>query len=312
MTITIYNIFNKTIKSKNRLYFYECRLRDFFNKYNLSMQSNLNLIQSGGYILSYKENNIIYSVDVLEINSDNNDNDSEQPKLIHIRENKNNSNPSSCVILSYINKNSLHIDVIETPIKCIKINDINETISNDIIKKKYKYGDIMMKIIIKYAKDNGFKNIELEDRSYFSCLDSENNLKYSLKNVHILTDGYPWYYKYGFKFYYGYNKIDCDNNYKRLMKLKTHNMQFKNFINLINKQISNYSELDNINKIKFDEKIISNIKKIYDKYENDNICLFFKEFTLNYCNIMCLIYEKLFKYLKLDYIDAERMFLTLD
>ena len=310
MSLTFYDILNKTIKSKKRLYFYECRLRDFFNKYNLSIQTKLNLIQSGGYILNYNENEIIYSVDILEINL--NDSESEQPKLIHIRENKNGSNPKSCAILSYLNKETLHIDVIETPINCIKINDINENISNDLIKKKYKYGDIMMKIIIKYAKDNGFKNIELEDRSYFSCLDSDHNLKYSLKNVHILTDGYPWYYKYGFKFYYKNDRDDCDNNYTKLMKLKTHNMKFNNFIELINKQIENYFELDKINSIKIDDKIISDIKKIYDKYNNENVCLFFKECTLNYCDIMCLIYLKLFKYLKLDYINAERMILTLD
>ena len=58
----------------------------------------------------------------------------------------------------------------------------------------------MMNIIINYAKDNKFKRINLEDKSKFNCIDSNYNYMYDLKYVHTLTKGYPWYYKFGFRF----------------------------------------------------------------------------------------------------------------
>jgi len=50
---------------------------------------------------------------------------------------------------------------------------------------------------------------------------------------------------------------------------------------------------------------------MYNKYVNENICLFFNEFTLKYCDLMSIIYLQLFKYLNLKYIHGENMILTL-
>ena len=61
----------------------------------------------------------------------------------------------------------------------------------------------------------------------------------------------------------------------------------------------------------FNEKIILDIKKIYDKYKNENIRFFFNEFTYKYCSLMSILHENLFKYFNLTYIIAEDMILKL-
>ena len=200
MNHTIYNILNKIITNKDRLLYYETRLNDYLKYYKINSKFRLiekDKIQHGGYIYrAYDpDNNINYNIDIYEKEYDINDPDNEYiNKIVYIYNNDNNKTSLNyyCCMLSYISSDYLFIDVIETPIKCIKINNLDEKSSKDIIKSKYKYGDLLMKIIIKYAKEKGFKHIRLEDRSMFNCLDSKNKLKYSLKNVHILTHGYPW------------------------------------------------------------------------------------------------------------------------
>jgi hypothetical protein len=312
MSISLYNILNKTIKSKSRLLTYECKHRDFFNNHHIGFNSKFKLIQSGGYNYEYKENDISYNVEIYENEYNKSDSDYEYiNKYIYIYKTILDPNSSYCCLLSYYNNDILHIDVLETPVKCIKINMMNNYISRDLINTKYKYGDIMMKIIIKIAKEKGFKQIRLEDKSMFNCLDSKNKLKYSLKNVHILTHGYPWYYKYGFKF------IDKDYhkavkfNYNTIIKLKTKDIIFDKFIKLIEKKITNSKEIYINDSIIFNDIIIDDIKLIYNNHSDDNICKFFDEFTHEHCELMTLIYEKLFKTLGLKYINGENMILNL-
>ena len=193
MSKTLYNILNNTITDKNRLLYYETRLNNYLKYYK--MYSRFTLIeQNGGYIYnSYdSDNNISYNIDIYEKEYDINDPDNEFiNKIVYIYNNDNNKTllNSYCSMLSYTTLDYLFIDVIETPIKCIKFSNLD---GRDMIKNKIKYGNLLMKIIIKYAKEKGCKHIRLEDRSMFNCLDSKNRLKYNLKNVHILTHGYPW------------------------------------------------------------------------------------------------------------------------
>ena len=317
MLITLYDILSKTIKSKSRLLTYEYKHRDFFNNHHIGFNSRFKLIQSGGYNYEYKENNITYNVDTYNVEiyeNEYNKSDSDYEyinKYIYVYKTISDPNSSYCCLLSYYNNDTLHIDILETPVKCIKINIMNSNISKELINTKHKYGDIMMKIIIKIAKERGFKQIRLEDKSMFNCLDSKNRLKYSLKNVHILTHGYPWYYKYGFKF------IDKDDhryvkiNYNTIRKLKTRYIIFNQFIKLIKKRIVNSKEIYINDPIIFNDIIINDILEIYKRYQNNNICLFFNEFTHKYCDLMSLIYEKLFDHLKLKFIIGENMILNL-
>ena len=86
--------------------------------------------------------------------------------------NKNKKN--NCVVLNYYNKDILNIVSIESDYGCYNNND------------KERSGDILMKIIINYAKDKGFKKIELEDKSKYDCKrsDKSNYLIYNLTIVH--------------------------------------------------------------------------------------------------------------------------------
>jgi len=194
MSITFYDILNKNIKSEQKLHYYNIYLRDLFKKHHIDMQTRFRLIQSGGYQFNYGEDNIQYSVELYEPEYDKTDSDYEYiNKYIYVYKTIPDINSQYCCLLSYYNNTTLHIDVFETPIKCIKINEIfSQVPDSQLINTNIKYGKIMMNIIIKIAKKRGFVNIKLEDKSVFNCLNSKNNLKYSLKNVHILTSGYPW------------------------------------------------------------------------------------------------------------------------
>ena len=116
--------------------------------------------------------------------------------------NKFNEAEKNCVMLNYFDKETLgkkpkffsqaytgeefsspretiKIISIENPKKCItKISD-----EKDMVLNKLTNGEIMINIIINYAKDNGFKNIILDDDSKFYCLDSKQEYKYDLRHV---------------------------------------------------------------------------------------------------------------------------------
>jgi len=248
MSISFYDILRKTIKSKSRLLTYECKHRDFFINHHIGFNSRFKLIQSGGYNYEYKENDISYNVEIYENEYDKSDSDYEYiNKYIYIYKTILDLNSPYCCLLSYYNNDILHIDVLETPVKCIKINTMNSDISKELINTKYKYGDIMMKIIIKIAKERGFKHIRLEDKSMFNCLDSKNKLKYSLKNVHILTHSYPWqktnpkdlFYKLesiinmDLNFFYKEDHKKVKKNYRIINNIKTNFISLKQLINYI-------------------------------------------------------------------------------
>lgn len=272
MITNLYNALNKVI-DKERLYFYECRLLDFFHDNNIRLKTPLKLIQYGvatshlgmqsGYNYEYKEDDISYNVEIYEPEYSE---DEYIVKYIYIYKTETDISEPYCCVLTYYNNDTIKIDIIETPVKCIKINEINKCKSKELITNKYKYGDILMKLIIKFAKERGFKEIILEDRSIFNCLDTNYKLKYSLKNVHILTTGYPWYYKYGFKFVDKEIHNYVKKNNKIIKQINTKDISFKKFIKLIKKKIKNIINMNDNDKPIFNEKIILDIKKIYDKY----------------------------------------------
>ena len=72
--------------------------------------------------------------------------------------------------------------------------------------------------------------------------------------------------------------------------MKTKEISINDFISLINKRIKSTIEIFTNEQINFNQEIIDNIKKIYDKYRDENICLFFDEFTLMFCDLISIIY----------------------
>ena len=104
---------------------------------------------------------------------------------------------------------------------------------------------------------------------------------------------------------------DVKYNHNLLKNIKTGYILFNKLIKFINRGIKYGREVFKEHPIIFNDEIIDDIKKMYNKYVNENICLFFNEFTLKYCDLMSIIYLQLFKYLNLKYIHGENMILTL-
>jgi len=161
-----------------------------------------------------------------------------------------------------------------------------------------------MNIIIKYAKDNGFKRIALDDDSKFNCIDSKYKFFYDLRHVHTLTKGLPWYYKFGFKYT---NKVDREkvkSNKIILDNLKTKDLNYDKFLEIIiNMILSNkYYNLFG-DDIRLLYKTQLHLIHLYHKYYDQSIYLFFDKFTKQYCNIMSKIYFDLYKLLNLETIN---------
>ncbi len=168
-----------------------------------------------------------------------------------------------------------------------------------------------MNIIIQFAKDRKFKSIRLEDRSIFNCLDSENKMKYDLKNVHILTHGVPFYYKFGFKFTEADQHKIIKKNYNKIKNLKTKDLNIDTLINIIRQKTNEFKQIHKPDTVNFNDLTISNIKILYDVYYELEICRFFSKFSRYFCELMSLIWKKLFEVLNLEISNAELMILDL-
>ena len=193
-----------------------------------------------------------------------------------------------CAMLSYKNKDSLKILILNSSSKCVKC-------------VKSSYGTALLKIIIKYAKKYEFKSILLDDESKYFC-STKNNLHYKLQLVHTLTHGYPWYAKFGFKFINNKDNKILKHNKEKLDNLKTFDLSFDGLMYII---------FDNIVHTKSHTLIlgednfinsINNIINIYLKNKEKTLYNFFSELTRHECDIMCLIYNELFKALKLEHM----------
>ena len=94
-----------------------------------------------------------------------------------------------CASLIYVsNEKKIIIDSVMNSSECIKCYDD---------KHKFKVGDVLTQIIIKYSKKK-FPNatlFELSDRSMYNCFG--NSLQ--LKMFRTMTQGQPYYCKFGFR-----------------------------------------------------------------------------------------------------------------
>ena len=154
---------------------------------------------------------------------------------------------SSCVFLFFDSKNSenrtLYIQSIMNNKDCIKSEDKNH---------KYKVGDILMQIIIGLVKTSKIfshiKEIELTDISKKNCY----NIGLELIYLRTITNGIPYYAKYGF-----IPKKDRDN---KVFEYNKNNYK-------LNKGITKEEFINIIKKNKFEKDTYN----IYKKYFNDYI-----------------------------------------
>lgn len=209
-------------------------------------------------------------------------------------------------MLSYSNKDVLNIGIIETPIRCLNINSLNRSESKDIINSKLKYGTLMMKAIIAYASDNGFKKIHLDDISRFNCLDKYSKLSYSLLHVHILTDGKPWYDNFGFKFIDSRDLSRAKKNKTIIKNMITKDLPFDKLLIMIYQKLSKSEHKDLLT-----TELIISILKLYIKHKYTKLCEFLKELTKSHCHIMSFIYMDIYHYLKLELFETNTMELII-
>ena len=114
--------------------------------------------------------------------------------------------------------------------RCIKIDNKQ---SSDILN-----GSVLIKLIIKFGKTYGFKNIILYDKSYYTCGKTQDNkLIYQLKYVHTLTKGVPYYNKFGFIFNDNYNQEIMLSNQNKINRMITKDIDLDMLIYLIVKTI---------------------------------------------------------------------------
>jgi hypothetical protein len=171
-----------------------------------------------------------------------------------------------------------------------KVCEIIDLRSNSkCIKTSEKFIPKIIEIIKGIAKSTRMESIELSDNSYHNCANSTNNFKLDIGNT--LSGGYPYYYKYGFKYQ---DRIIHDRvkyNFNVLEKMQTKDYQLDDIIKII------LFEIEDLN---YDQnKIIKKIRKIYDKCYEKNIKTFMKYVKYNLCDIFSLTCDNLFRFLGL-------------
>jgi hypothetical protein len=158
----------------NRTLYYESKLIHFIRSNNINKYVQNKLISDiDSENKQYVGKQYSTIIDDLKIKFDYYINEIDDNTIIYITDTNDKIGLKYCAMLTYLNLDILNIGLIETPIRCIDIQTINKTISKEIIKNKLKYGDLMMKTIINFAKENNFKKIHLDDISRFNCNSSE-------------------------------------------------------------------------------------------------------------------------------------------
>jgi hypothetical protein len=235
--------------------------KDYKNTYNHD---------SGKFNLNINANKYYYKV---ERYSPDNDDEFIFVDIITIKDKyKNNIQCGSIQIDK--NKKIANIISLGNSEKCLKSE--NENI-------KFKYGDIILQIIIYICKKEHMVKIELTDNSEITC----NKYKLNLMIFKTITSGCPHYVKYGFKFKDKYNRGILNDNY----------------INYLKDPQINKSELIEIIKNNGDNEIIDKLFDVINKIDNSTISI--KKFILlltrdlenkKYCKFANNIYRMLYAY----------------
>ena len=201
-----------------------------------------------------------------------------------------------CAQLAYTsNSTTLKIESLNGLRGCIKLKS-NES------GKIEKQGTMLIYAIIEWAKNKEFKKIVLEDMSKIICKDSKINISYSLYYGYILQSGYPWYWKFGFRYEDEESNMKLEENKKILENLKVESIGYEDIISILmlKLELERYIDTDMLD----NKKILRNISKmtmIYKKHINDkNVYDFFREMYIECCEIMSLITLNISRSLKLN------------
>ena len=280
-------------------------------KYKIDTKSNYIINQNGGTVFEATIKDIKYSFNYY-VNESNTDENGD--KLIFIYKNahldlikkKNDEydNRIHCALLAYKNTDVLKLVIFNSSDDCVNILSTTP--------KSIKYGDLLLKIIIKYAKKNNFKSITLDDESKYYCKNTNTGLSYKMQLGHILYQGCTWYSKYGFKFVNNSDNEILSHNKQILDKLKTSDLIFDSLMFIIFRNIvDTKTHILLLSNEKFINSL-DNIIKMYIVNKEEPIYAFFKELSRSECNIMCLIYNDLYKMLNLQLFSSNSMILNLN
>lgn len=281
-------------KFKSEYLYYISKLHNYYTINNLFDLYH----QIGGDRHHITIDNILFFIDYYE-------NKMEDNNMIYIT-NVDQTNVANlyCAVLSYTKTNPtiLHIDVIGSPNKCVVIKTPNN--STEIVKDKIKYGDILMKLIIQIAKDKHFTTITLEDESVFNCLNTKIDLSYKLSYVHVLTNGVPWYYKYGFSVVDDLNNKIIIKNKQKIDSIITKDISFDRILYLIIHATIK-------NDILTTDKIYD-ILKIYIKCKDLPIYTFFYFLSRRHCDVMHYTHKLFFDLLGLKHYTLDSLKMKFD
>jgi hypothetical protein len=204
------------------------------------------------------------------------------------------------IIINIFNINRVYtcaIFIIDNDEKITSIRDLRSDCS--CIKNNNQVMKYIINSIIEISKFANMKKIQLTDNSYHTCKNIYNkgdNSKFTfrLDIANTLTNGVPYYYKYGFKYSQEKDHINAKKNNKKLKKYLTSILDINKLTSLITIKL---------NKIELSketiDKDIQNIIDLYNKYKDHNIKKFLYHLKYEYCQIFSLIYTYIFENLKL-------------
>jgi hypothetical protein len=170
----------------------------------------------------------------------------------------------------------------------------------DIHKKLTKgYGTIiMMKTLLRLLKNRlSIKMIYLTDKSTIYC----NEIKYKkipLYYLYLFRYKKPYYVeKFNFKFSHNNEKLNHNENIKKMLKIKINKKEIKNYFLENNSYLKNFDK----NKLKEFLSFINNKEYLYKfvkKFNDKNLCYFFfllleyyfKKYNMN--SMFCSVYYK--------------------
>ena len=163
--------------------------------------------------------------------------------------------------------------------------------------------NMLFKFSIEVATQCNMTHIKLSDRSYHVC---KGDNRFNLSMANTLTDGEPYYYKYGFVYESTNNYEDVINNKLKLENMITSELDYIELMTKIKNRLS-------VNKCE-EEFIWSQLKhvaKIYEKHLNNNIKIFLKELKYKHCFMFCTIYAIIWDLLNLRLNLNTSMIMTL-
>jgi hypothetical protein len=155
------------------------------------------------------------------------------------------------------------------------------------VKDNQKIMKYIINIIKEISINAKMKSIQLTDNSFHVCKNTNYSFKLDIANT--LTNGYPYYYKYGFIYLDDNVHKSVKKNNKKLKSYLTSKLDINKINLLIEKKLKN---IDIIEKDIDTQKTI--VLSIYNKYKDENIMKFLYNLKYDKCVIFSLIHMDIY------------------